>query len=187
VARNRWPGHQPIPTPWDRCSCFPSVWSEGAIITASGKPSAKKDLGMMAVNYGTVYVAQIAMGASDSQTMRAILEAEAYDGPSLIIAYSHCIAHGYDMAKGLDQQKLAAQSGYWPLYRFNPELRAQGKKPLKLDSKAPKIPLEDYMYNENRFRMLTKSNPERAKELLADAQKAVNTRWHIYEQMAQMD
>ncbi len=158
-----------------------------AKFAASGKPNDKKDLGMMAMSYGTVYVAQIAMGASDSQTMKAILEAEAYDGPSLIIAYSHCIAHGYDMAKGLDQQKLATQSGYWPLYRFNPELRAQGKKPLKLDSKAPKIPLEDYMYNENRFRMLTKSNPERAKELLADAQKAVNTRWHIYEQMAQMD
>ncbi|HEY84468.1 MAG TPA: pyruvate:ferredoxin (flavodoxin) oxidoreductase [Chloroflexi bacterium] len=158
-----------------------------AKFAASGKPNDKKDLGMMAMSYGTVYVAQIAMGASDSQTMRAILEAEAYDGPSLIIAYSHCIAHGYDMGKGLDQQKLAAQSGYWPLYRYNPELRAQGKKPLKLDSKAPRIPLEDYMYNENRFRMLTKSNPERAKKLLADAQKAASTRWHIYEQMAQMD
>ena len=158
-----------------------------AKFAASGKPNDKKDLGMLAMRYGTVYVAQIAMGASDSQTMKAILEAEAYDGPSLIIAYSHCIAHGYDMAQGMNQQKLATQSGYWPLYRFNPEWRAQGKKPLKLDSKAPKIPLEDYMYNENRFRMLTKSNPERAKKLLADAQKAVNTRWHIYEQMAQMD
>ncbi|HHJ06230.1 MAG TPA: pyruvate:ferredoxin (flavodoxin) oxidoreductase, partial [Anaerolineae bacterium] len=140
-----------------------------AKFAASGKPNDKKDLGMMAMSYGTVYVAQIAMGASDSQTMKAILEAEAYDGPSLIIAYSHCIAHGYDMAQGMNQQKLATQSGYWPLYRFNPEWRAQGKKPLKLDSKAPKIPLEDYMYNENRFRMLTKSNPERAKKLLADA------------------
>ena len=140
----------------------------------------------MAMTYGSVYVAQIAMGARDVQTIRAMLEAEAYDGPSLIIAYSHCIAHGIDMAKGLDQQRLAVESGYWPLYRYDPRLKAEGKNPLQLDSKAPKLPLRDYIYNETRYRMLTQSNPEAAERLLGLAQGAVNERWQKYEQLANM-
>jgi pyruvate-ferredoxin/flavodoxin oxidoreductase len=157
-----------------------------AKFAAGGKPTPKKDLGMMAMTYGNVYVAQVAMGARDVQTIRAFLEAEAYDGPSMIIAYSHCIAHGIDMAKGLDQQKLAVDSGYWPLYRFDPRLKAEGKNPLQLDSKAPKLPLRDYIYNETRYRMLAQSNPEAAERLLGLAQEAVNERWHKYEQLANM-
>ena len=155
-----------------------------AKFAAGGKATPKKDLGMMAMSYGNVYVAEIAMGASDSQTVKAIQEAVSYDGPSIVIAYSHCIAHGIDMAKGMEQQNLAAQSGYWPLYRYDPRLKDAGKNPLQLDSKAPKIPLQTYAYNENRYRMLVKSNPEVAKELLADAQAAVNERWRKYEEMA---
>ena len=138
----------------------------------------------MTMTYGNVYIAQIAMGADDRQTVKAFLEAEAYDGPSLIIAYSHCIAHGINMAKGLDQQKLATHSGHWPLYRYDPRRNLEGKNPLQLDSKAPKIPLKDYIYQENRYRILTKSNPEAAADLLAQAQKAVNERWERYEQLA---
>jgi pyruvate-ferredoxin/flavodoxin oxidoreductase len=160
--------------------------SLGAVakFAAGGKTTSKKDLGMMAMNYGYVYVAQIAMGANDAQVVKAFLEAEAYDGPSLIIAYSHCIAHGINMAKGLDQQKLAVQSGHWPLYRFNPELKAEGKKPLQLDSRDPKLPLKEYLYNENRYRMLLKSNPEVASQLLAAAEVVVKERWEAYKQMA---
>lgn len=163
--------------------------SIGAVakFAAGGKPTAKKDLAMMAMNYGNVYVAKVAMGANDVQTLRAFLEAEAYDGPSIIIAYSHCIAHGINMAKGMDNQKLAVDSGHWPLFRFNPENVAEGKNPLKLDSKAPKIRLEDYIYTENRYRMLTKSKPEVAKELLAKAQEEVLKKWKLYEQMADFD
>jgi len=155
-----------------------------AKFAAGGKPTHKKDLGRMAMSYGNVYVAQVAMGANDGQTIKAFLEAEAYDGPSLIIAYSQCIAHGIDMTKGMEQQKLAAQSGYWLLYRYNPALRAEGKNPLRLDSKAPKIPLKEYMYNEGRFRILSKTDPDTAEELLDAAQKAVEERWREYEQMA---
>jgi pyruvate-ferredoxin/flavodoxin oxidoreductase len=158
-----------------------------AKFAAGGKPTPKKDLGMMAMSYGYVYVAQVAMGANDAHTVRAFLEAEAYDGPSLIVAYSHCIAHGIDMAKGMNQQKLAVDSGYWPLYRYNPALRAEGKNPLQLDSKAPKIPFRDYAYNETRYRMLTQSNPEAAERLLAEAQEAVKAHWQKYEQMANME
>jgi pyruvate-ferredoxin/flavodoxin oxidoreductase len=136
------------------------------------------------MSYGYVYVAQVAMGANDSQTIRAFQEAEAYDGPSIIIAYSHCIAHGIDMAKGMNQQKLAVDSGHWILYRYNPLLRAEGKNPLELDSKAPSIPLKDYAYNETRYRMLAQSNPEAAKRLLGAAQEAVNAHWKLYERMA---
>jgi pyruvate-ferredoxin/flavodoxin oxidoreductase len=157
-----------------------------AKFAAGGKPTPKKDLGMMAMTYGNVYVAQVAMGANDAHTVRTFLEAEAYDGPSLIIAYSHCIAHGIDMAKGMNQQKLAVDSGYWLLYRYNPTLKAEGKNPLQLDSKAPKVPLSDYIYNETRYRMLTQSNPEAAKRLLALAQEAVNEHWQKYEQLANM-
>ncbi len=155
-----------------------------AKFAAGGKPTIKKDLGMMAQTYGDVYVAQIAMGANDTQTVRAILEAEAYDGPSLIIAYSHCIAHGINMTKGMEQQKLAVQTGYWLLYRFDPRLKEEEKNPLQLDSRAPKLPLSDYILNETRYRMLMQSNPASAEKLFAEAQEAVNEHWHKYEQLA---
>ncbi len=158
-----------------------------AKFAAGGKPTPKKDLGMMAMTYGSVYVAQVAMGAKDAQTIRAFLEAEAHDGPSLIIAYSHCIAHGIDRAKGMDQQKLATDSGYWPLYRYDPALKAEGKNPLQLDSRAPKISLKDYAYNETRYRMLTQIDPEAAERLLVLAQEASNERWQKYEQLAKME
>ncbi len=155
-----------------------------AKFAAAGKPMPKKDLGLIAMSYGYIYVAQIAMGANDAHTVRALLEAESYDGPSLIIAYSHCIAHGINMAKGLEQQELAVKSGYWPLYRYDPRLKEEGKNPFQLDSKAPSIPLEDYAYNETRYRMLTQSMPERAERLLEEAQAFVMERWSRYEQMA---
>ncbi len=158
-----------------------------AKFAADGKEIARKDLGMIAMSYGYVYVAQIAMGASDLQTLRAIREADAFDGPSLIIAYSHCIAHGYDMKDGLSQQKLLVKSGLWPLYRYNPENTAQGKNPLKLDSKAPSIPVSDFAYNEARFRVLTQNNEERAETLMKSAQKDAEARWKLYEQMAKMN
>jgi pyruvate-ferredoxin/flavodoxin oxidoreductase len=155
-----------------------------AKFAAGGKATPKKDLGAMVMTYGNVYVAQVAMGANDAHTIRAILEAESYDGPSLIIAYSHCIAHGIDMTKGLEQQKLAVDSGYWPLYRYDPRLKAEGKNPFQLDSKPPKIRLEDYIYNETRYRVLTQTNPEAAARLLVEAQKVVEERWQRYQQMA---
>ncbi len=155
-----------------------------AKFAAQGKSTPKKDLGLLAMAYGNVYVAHVAMGANDQQTLRAFLEAEAYDGPSLIIAYSHCIAHGIEMSKGLEQQKLAVQSGYWPLYRYNPELHAEGKNPLVLDSKEPTIPLEKFAYNETRFRMLLQSNEERAESLMKLAQHDVRDRWHHYQDLA---
>jgi len=157
-----------------------------AKFAAQGKAIGKKDLGLLAMSYGYVYVARVAMGASDQQTLTAFLEAEAYEGPSLIIAYSHCIAHGIDMLKGLDQQKLAVQSGYWPLYRYNPMLVAEGKNPLILDSKDPSIPLKDYVYNETRYRTLVQSDEQRAEELLRLAQQDVKSRWQFYKQMAAM-
>jgi pyruvate-ferredoxin/flavodoxin oxidoreductase len=158
-----------------------------AKFAAGGKRTAKKDLAMMAMNYGNVYVAKIAMGSNDAQTVRAILEAESYDGPSLVIAYSHCIAHGINMTTANDQQKRAVDSGYWPLLRYDPRLVAEGKNPLQLDSKAPKIPLQDYIYNETRYTMLTKSDPQAAAMLLIEAQADVNSRWHLYEQLATLD
>jgi len=158
-----------------------------AKFAAGGKSTPKKDLGMIAMSYGNIYVAHIAMGASDRQTVQAFIEAEAYEGPSLIIAYSHCIAHGINMAKGMEQQALATQSGYWPLYRFDPRLKAQGKNPLQLDSKAPQIPLKEYAYNENRYRVLVQSNPVAAEHLMQEAQAAVQERWHVYEQMAKKE
>ncbi|MGA2960799.1 MAG: pyruvate:ferredoxin (flavodoxin) oxidoreductase, partial [Candidatus Korobacteraceae bacterium] len=157
-----------------------------AKFAAAGKPRPKKDLAMMAVNYGTAYVARIAMGQSDMQTVKAFLEAEAYDGPSIIIAYSHCIAHGYDLVHGLDQQKLAVQSGHWPLFRYNPMLAEGGKNPFVLDSKAPTIPLEKYIYNETRYTMLRQAHPDHAAVLLKGAQAEVNERWRLYEYLAAM-
>jgi pyruvate-ferredoxin/flavodoxin oxidoreductase len=155
-----------------------------AKFAAGGKTTAKKDLGMMATKYGNVYVAQVAMGASDTQTVKAFLEAEAHEGPSLIIAYSQCIAHGIDIAKGMHQQKLAVESGYWPLYRFDPERAGTGQNPFQLDSGDPKIPLQDYIYTEGRYRMLQQSDPAVAKFLLGRAQATVNAKWEQYKQLA---
>ncbi|MEO8591749.1 MAG: pyruvate:ferredoxin (flavodoxin) oxidoreductase [Candidatus Solibacter sp.] len=155
-----------------------------AKFAAGGKPAGKKDLALMAISYGSVYVAKIAMGSSDMHTVKAITEAEAYDGPSLIIAYSHCIAHGYDLAHGLDQQKAAVNSGYWPLFRYNPDLAPQGKNPFQLDSRPASIGLKDYIYNETRYTMLAKSNPERAQELFKLAQDDVTSKWKLYEHMS---
>ena len=155
-----------------------------AKFAAAGKPSEKKDLGLMAMSYGNVYVAKVAMGANDQHTLRAFLEAEAYDGPSLIIAYSHCIAHGINMGKGMQNQKAAVDSGYWQLYRFNPDLAKEGKNPFKLDSKGLKIPLKDYAYLETRYKMLTKSHPKIAEELIKEAQEDVTTKWKEYERLA---
>ncbi|MFH1359965.1 MAG: pyruvate:ferredoxin (flavodoxin) oxidoreductase [Candidatus Omnitrophota bacterium] len=155
-----------------------------AKFAASGKPLAKKDLARMIMTYGAVYVGQIALGANDSHALKTILEAESYNGPSLIIAYSHCIAHGINMRTATDEQKAAVASGYWPLFRYNPDLAKQGKNPFILDSQKPKISFEEYAYKETRFKMLTQSKPEEAKRLLELAQKDVNEKWKIYEAMA---
>ncbi len=155
-----------------------------ARFAAGGKPLPRKDLGMLAMTYGNIYVAQIALGANPAQTVRAFVEADAYNGPSLIIAYSHCIAHGINMTRGLENQKKAVQCGFWPLYRFNPELKEQGKNPLQLDSKAPTIKFADFAYGEIRFRTLKQSNPERAAELMARAEKEVAERFSLYKNLA---
>jgi pyruvate-ferredoxin/flavodoxin oxidoreductase len=157
-----------------------------AKFAAGGKPRPKKDLAMMAMSYGSVYVAKVAMGANDMQTVKAFLEAEAYNGPSILIAYSHCIAHGYDLVHGLEQQKAAVQAGHFPLLRYNPDLLKEGKNPLQLDSKSPSLPLDKYMYNETRFTMLAHSAPDAAKHLLDLAQKEVQNRWRWYETWAAM-
>ena len=158
-----------------------------AKFATGGKASAKKDLGMTAMRYGDVYIAQVAMGANDTHTIKAFLEAEAHPGPSLIIAYSQCIAHGIDMAKGMHQQKLAVDSGYWPLYRYNPRLVEENKNPFQLDSSDPKISLQDYIYTEGRYRMLQQSEPAVAKFLLGQARKAVSRRWQQYKKLATVD
>jgi len=157
-----------------------------AKFAAGGKPTPAKDLALMAVTYGHVYVATVAMGANDAQTVKAFIEAEAYDGPSLIIAYSHCIAHGINMRLGMDTQKRAVESGHFVLFRYNPELAAQGKNPLQLDSRKPTISYEDFAYQQIRFKTLTKSKPEDAKRLLMLAQQDAARRWHLYEQLAAM-
>jgi pyruvate-ferredoxin/flavodoxin oxidoreductase len=161
----------------------------GAIakFAAAGKRTPKKDLAWMAMSYGSAYVARIAMGANEGQTIKAFLEAEAYDGPSIIIAYSHCIGQGYNLIHGFEQQKKAVNSGYWPLIRYNPALLEEGKNPLQLDSKAPSIPLEDYIYNENRYNQLKKILPEEAAKLLKAAQADVNRRWKQYAHMAALE
>ncbi|MDZ8093211.1 MAG: pyruvate:ferredoxin (flavodoxin) oxidoreductase [Nostoc sp. DedQUE05] len=154
---------------------------------ASGKPAPKKDLGMIAMTYGNVYVASVALGARDEHTLKAFLEAEAYDGPSLIIAYSHCIAHGINMTTGMNHQKTLVESGRWLLYRHNPELLNQGKNPLQLDMRSPTQSVEHSMYQENRFKMLTKSKPDVAKHLLEQVQAEVDTRWQTYQYLAKRD
>ena len=159
-----------------------------AKFAAGGKTTPKKDLGMIAISYGNIYVANVAMGAGDAQTVKAFLEAESYDGPSLIIAYSHCtVNHGIDASRGLEQQRLAMESGHWPLYRYDPRLIAEGRNPFQLDSKPPKIALRDYIYNETRYKMLEQSNPESARQFLVAAQEFVNQRWRKLEQMAKIE
>jgi pyruvate-ferredoxin/flavodoxin oxidoreductase len=157
-----------------------------AKFATSGKTTGKKDLAMEAISYGYVYVARVAMGGNDTHTIKAFREAEAYHGPSLILAYSHCIAHGYDMAYGLNQQKLAVQAGYWPLLRYNPDLRKEGKNPFQLDSKEPKLPLKQYAYQEARYTMLARSKPDAARELLRQAQDDVDRQWWVYQYRAAM-
>ncbi len=157
-----------------------------AKFAAGGKPVCKKDLGMISMTYGNIYVAQIAMGASDAQVVKAFIEAESYPGPSIIIAYSHCIAQGINMTKGFAQQKAVVESGCWPLYRFDPRLTEQGKNPLQLDSRDPTISFLDWAYKENRFKMLTKFKPEEAKRLAAEAEKDFASKWHLLQQMAAM-
>ncbi|MCM8776068.1 MAG: pyruvate:ferredoxin (flavodoxin) oxidoreductase [Candidatus Omnitrophica bacterium] len=156
-----------------------------AKFAAGGKPSAKKDLGLIAMSYGNVYVASVAMGARDEHTLKAFLEAEAYEGPSLIIAYSHCIAHGIQMSTSFQNQKVAVESGQWLLYRYNPDRIKQGENPLQFERLGGKIPVEQYLSMENRFKMLTKSKPERAKRLFQEAQQDVKKRLEFYEYLAQ--
>ena len=157
-----------------------------AKFAASGKKNSKKDLAMEAVSYGSVYVAKVALGGNDSHVVKAFQEAEAHDGPSIIIAYASCIAHGYDLVHGLEQQKLAVQSGYWPLMRYNPDLRESGKNPFQLDSKAPAIRLKEYTYREARYTMLARSNPDLAAKLLVEAQDDVERQWRVYSARAAM-
>ncbi|GGL29174.1 pyruvate:ferredoxin (flavodoxin) oxidoreductase [Phycicoccus endophyticus] len=155
-----------------------------AKFAAAGKTTPKKDLALQAIAYGNVYVARVAMGADPHQTLTAFREAEAYDGPSLVIAYSHCIAHGIEMSAGLDQQHLAVASGHWPLVRYDPAVRARGGNPFQLDSPRPRVPLGDYLYNELRYRMVRNADPAEAERLLGLAQAAVDQRWQTYEEMA---
>jgi len=158
-----------------------------AKFAASGKPIGKKDMGMIAMSYGYIYVAKVALGANQNQLVKALKEAEAYDGPSLVLAYSHCIAHGINMIQGYNEQKLAVESGHWPLYRYNPELALQGQNPLQLDSKDPTIALSDYVYNENRYKILQRANPEASKKLVENAQKNVIAKFKLLKQLASME
>jgi pyruvate-ferredoxin/flavodoxin oxidoreductase len=154
-----------------------------AQFAAGGKAMAKKDLGMMAMAYGNVYVANVAL-SNPAQVVKAFIEAEAYDGPSLIIAYSHCIAHGIDMTKGVDENRKAVSSGYWPLYRYNPALAVEGQNPLQLDSKAPTTTFEDFAYGENRWKVLKKSNPVAAEALMKKATALTASRFEYYQKLA---
>jgi pyruvate-ferredoxin/flavodoxin oxidoreductase len=157
-----------------------------AKFAAGGKPLRKKDLGLIAMGYGTVYVACVAMGAKDEHTLKAFIEAESYRGPSLIIAYSHCIAHGIDLDRGagVKQQRMAVESGQWLLYRYDPRRADKGENPLQLDSQAAKTKVQDYLLSENRFKMLTKSKPEDAKRFFAQAQTDADKRWAYYQYLA---
>ena len=151
---------------------------------AAGKRVARKDLALQTIAYGNVYVAQVAMGANPQQTLLAFREAEAYPGPALILAYSHCIAHGFDLRFGMRQQDLATASGYWPLFRFNPAMREAGERPFRLDSPRPTIALKDYAYNELRYRTLAETDPKVAQMLLAQAQRVVTDKYRQYEELA---
>lgn len=157
------------------------------MFSAGGKRSAKKDLGEMVMNYGHVYVAQVAMGYSDAQTVKALAEAESYDGPSLVIAYSHCVGQGFDLGKeGYEHQRLAVETGAWTCYRFDPRLATEGRNPLQIDSKAISRPIQDYVQTENRFNMLSKAGPGRARMLWDAAQRQACTRWQILKQQAEI-
>jgi pyruvate-ferredoxin/flavodoxin oxidoreductase len=156
-----------------------------AKFAANGKGLPKKDLGKIAMSYGYIYVARVAMGYSDQQTLRAFMEADAYPGPSLIVAYTHCINHGIDMSQGQHQQKLAVDSGAWTLYRYNPALIDEGKEPFTLDCRKPSIPVQEYAYNETRFRMLSQSNEERAEFLMKEAEEDAQRQWEYYSSLAE--
>ena len=153
----------------------------------AGKSTAKKDLGLMMMSYGTVYIAQVAIGSSHNQTVKAMVEAEKFNGPSILLCYSHCIAHGIDMAHGLDAEDMAVKSGHWLLYRYNPDLIDQGKNPLQIDSKKPSMPFKDYAYSEIRYRTLLKANPKRAEQLMKLGQQDCDRRWNLYSQLSGMD
>ena len=157
-----------------------------AKFATAGKAQAKKDLGLIAMAYGSVYVAKVALGAKDAQTVKAFQEAESFDGPSIIIAYSHCIAHGIDLINGVEEQKLAVDSGHWQLFRYDPRRVEQGESPLQLDSPAPKIELGAYVRNETRYRITERANPEAFKQLLAQAQRDIYNRHALYEDMAKL-
>lgn len=157
-----------------------------AKFAAGGKLMPKKDMGLLAMTYGNIYVAKVALGANASQTVKAFVEAEAYPGPSLIIAYSHCIAHGIDMTTGYQEQKKAVACGHWPLYRFNPLLLKEGKNPLQLDSGAPTMGVEEYIYGENRYQSLCKARPEAAADLLKLAKSDAAQRYLLMEQLSKM-
>ncbi len=158
-----------------------------AQFAAGGKRMPKKDMGLMAMSYGGIYVASVSIGANPNQAVKAFAEAESYDGPSLVLSYTHCIAHGIDMSRGYENQKKAVASGHWPLYRFDPRLAEQGKNPLQLDSKAPTLDFEEYAYGENRYRVLKKSNPEIAKQLMEQAKKHVARKYSLYEKLSQLE
>jgi pyruvate-ferredoxin/flavodoxin oxidoreductase len=160
-----------------------------AKFAAGGKPAGKKDLGLIAMTYGTIYVASVAMGAKDEHTLRAFVEAESYPGPSLIIAYSHCIAHGIalDQGVGARQQKLAVDSGQWLLYRYDPRRAEAGENPMQLDSSTARAKVQDYLLSENRFKMLTRSKPDHAKTFFAQAEADAERRWQFYQFLAARD
>jgi pyruvate-ferredoxin/flavodoxin oxidoreductase len=155
-----------------------------AKFSSSGKPAMKKDLGLMAMSYGHVYVASVVMGAKDEHTLKAFLEAEAYDGPSLIMAYSHCIAHGINMTTAMQNQKAAVHTGQWLLYRYHPDRARRGENPLQLDSQAPRQKVEQYFQMENRFRMLAQTRPELAREIHQTSQDDVDRRWRLFHNLA---
>jgi pyruvate-ferredoxin/flavodoxin oxidoreductase len=155
-----------------------------AKFASGGKPSRRKDLGMLAVSYGNAYVAQVAMGANPAQTIRAFLEAESYPGPSLILAYSHCVAHGINMTTSMNHQKDAVQSGFWPVYRYDPRDAHADGHPFHLDSRAPRKKFREFAMEEARFAMLARTNPDEAERLFALAQQDIDDQWHYYEQMA---
>ena len=157
-----------------------------AQFAAGGKRMPKKDLGLIAMSYGGIYVASIAIGANPNQAVKAFAEAESYNGPSLILAYTHCIAHGIDMATGYETQKKAVACGHWPLYRFDPRLREQGKNPLQMDSKAPTMDFAEFAYGQNRFESLTKSNPEVAAKLMELAKKDAAKKYSLLEKLSQL-
>jgi pyruvate-ferredoxin/flavodoxin oxidoreductase len=158
-----------------------------AKFAAAGKRTPRKDLALQAISYGYVYVAQVALGGSPEQTIQALRDAETYEGPALILAYSHCIAHGYDLRDGMKQQRRAVATGYWPLFRFDPRMRRSGMNPFRLDSTRPRLPLEDFAYHELRYRILSRARPEEARILLRQAQAAANERYRLYEDIAARD